>query len=503
MARLEASSGRTPAQSERAAEPGKDQPKRRWWWRKRWYLMLLLIAYAGVFLYHQYKPLPEGISYASQEYRVDDVKFHRDLTYHENDVRHVDQEIFARLEQMIEEAEDFIVIDVFFMDGRVSDPSENYPPIADDLMRQLIAKKSANPDMPIVFISDAVNTGYGSYTADWLEPMKAAGIEVVISNLHPLRDSTPLYSTLWRMGLQWFGQEGTGWLENPFVDDGPRMTLRSYLKLFNIKANHRKVYMTERSALVASANAHTESGFHENVAFEVSGPIIAEMLKAEQAVVDLGDSGVVLPTLEAEEAANEGALRIQYTTEGQTLKNVLATLARAGPGNELWLGMFYLADRQVVNAITAAANRGVEVSMILDPNETAFGRNKSGLPNRPVVEELDEDTDDAVRVRWYAVGIEQYHPKMMMLKQDERSTIISGSTNFTTRNLADYNLEAGLTIWGPPEAEVMREVEAYFATLWNNRGGAYTLDQDEYQNVLSQGQRIIYAVQTYLNLTSY
>ncbi|HSP57137.1 MAG TPA: phospholipase D family protein [Halomonas sp.] len=502
MAPLEASSGRTPAKRERA-ELGKEHHKTRWWRRKRWYLMLFVLVYVGVFLYHQYKPLPDGISYASDEYRVDDVKFYRDLTHHEDDTRHVDQEIFARLERMIEEAEDFIVIDAFMMDGRVSDPSENYPPIADDLMRQLITKKSANPDMPIVFISDSVNTGYGSYPADWLEPLKEAGIEVVMSNLHPLRDSTPLYSTLWRMGLQWFGQEGTGWMENPFVDGGPRMTLRSYLKLFNIKANHRKVYITERSALVASANAHTESGFHENVAFEVTGPIIAEMLAAEQAVIDLGDSGVVLPDFEAEEAANEGELRIQYTTEGETLKKVLDTLARAGPGNELWLGMYYLADRQVVNAITDAANRGAQVSMILDPNETAFGRKKSGLPNRPVVEELDENTDGAVRVRWYAVDLEQYHPKMMMLKEEERSTIISGSTNFTKRNLADYNLEAGLTIRGPPEAEVMGEVEAYFDSLWNNRGGAYTLDQDEYQNVLTEWQRVVYAVQTFLNLTSY
>lgn len=477
--------------------------RKRFWRRKRWYLMAFLLVYAGVLGYHQFKPLPDGISYASEVYRVDEAGFFRDLTHHEGDERHVDQQIFPRLWRLIDEADDFIVIDVFMMNGLVNEPSQGYPPLSDTLLAHLLAKREAHPDMPIVFITDEVNTGYGSYAGDWLVPLKEADIEVVITDLEPLRDSTPIYSTLWRMGIQWFGQEGHGWLANPFVDDGPRLTLRSYLKLFNIKANHRKVFITEDAALVASANVHDESGFHENVAFEVDGPIIAEMLKAEQAVVDLGDSRVSLPRYTSRVGEAGGELSLQYTTEGQTLSKVLETLETADEGDELWLGMYYIADRHVINAITDATNRGVQVAMILDPNETAFGRRKTGLPNRPVVEELLEDTDGAVQVRWYAVEIEQYHPKMMLLKQGDRATVISGSTNFTRRNLADFNLEASLLIEGPADARVMREVEAYFLTLWLNRGGTYTLDQTEYQNVLTAWQRVIYAAQTYLGLTTF
>jgi cardiolipin synthase A/B len=475
----------------------------RWWRRKRWYLMAFLSAYAGVLAYHQFKPLPVGISFASEEHRVEDVGFYRDLTHHRGGERHVDQQIFARIERMIDEADDFIVIDVFMMNGLVEAPSEGYPPISDRLRDRLIAKREANPDLPIVFITDEVNTGYGSYPGDWLTPMEDAGIEVVMSNLHPLRDSTPVYSTLWRMGFQWFGQHGDGWLTNPFVEDGPRMTARSYLKLFNIKANHRKLFVTEDAALVASANAHDASGFHENIALEVAGPIIGEILAAEQAVVDLGDSGVTLPRYASRDAEPRGDLRVRYVTEGRIRSRVLDTLEDAADGDELWLGMYYLADRGVINALTDAANRGVEVSLILDPNEAAFGREKSGLPNRPVVEELLEDTEGAARVRWYDVEVEQYHPKLMWLRRGGRSTLIGGSANFTTRNLADYNLEASLVVEGPSDARVMREVEAYFATLWHNRGGDYTLDEGEYQNVLTAWQRAVYAAQTWLRLTTY
>ncbi|MFN2410439.1 MAG: phospholipase D-like domain-containing protein, partial [Halomonas sp.] len=410
---------------------------------------------------------------------------------------------FDHIAQMIERADDFIVIDNFMINGLVNDPSKDYPTLSDNLVEQLTRKREANPDMPMVVISDAINSGYGSYPAEWLDRLRDADIDVVISNLTPLRDSTPVYSSLWRMGPQWLGDLGGEWWENPFVDDGPKFHLGGYLELFNIKANHRKVVITERAALVASANAHDESGFHENVAFEIDGPIIADLLSAEQAVIDLGDSGIQLPSYAPQEAPATGELNIQYTTERQTLYNVLDTIERAAEGDELWLAMYYLADREIVNALTDASQRGAQVSLILDPNKKAFGRDKSGLPNRPVVEELIEDTDERINVRWYDVEIEQFHPKMMMLRQANHSTIISGSTNFTSRNMDNYNLEASLMISGPNDAEVMREVDDYFLMLWHNEGGDYTLEVDEYQTTLSEWQRVLYGVQAYLKLTTY
>ncbi|SBR47047.1 phospholipase D-like domain-containing protein [Halomonas sp. HL-93] len=475
----------------------------RWLRRLSVVVLVLLTFYFTLMAYHQLKPLPPGISHASPVYQTDNVEFFRDLTHHADDERHVDQEIFDQVERMIERADDFIVIDNFMVNGLVNDPSEDYPQLSDNLVDQLVRKRDANPDMPIVFISDAINSGYGSYPAEWLDRLRDADIDVVISNLTPLRDSTPIYSSLWRMGPQWLGDLGGEWWPNPFLEKGPKFNLGGYLDMFNIKANHRKVVITERTALVASANAHDESGFHENVAFEIDGPIIADLLDAEQAVIDLGDSGIQLPSYTPPEEPATGELSLQYTTERQTLHNVLDTIEQAGEDDELWLAMYYLADREVVNALTDAARRRAQVSLILDPNKKAFGRKKSGLPNRPVVEELMENTDGEVRVRWYDVEVEEFHPKMMMLRQANQSTIISGSTNFTSRNLDNYNLEASLMISGPNDADVMREVDDYFLMLWHNEGGDYTLEADEYQNILSEWQRVLYGVQAYLKLTTY
>ena len=61
--------------------------------------------------------------------------------------------------------------------------------------------------MPIVFITDPVNIGYGSYDNQWLEKMKAAGVEVVYTDLDPLRDSTPIYSGLYRTTFRWLDTE--------------------------------------------------------------------------------------------------------------------------------------------------------------------------------------------------------------------------------------------------------------------------------------------------------
>lgn len=65
------------------------------------------------------------------------------------------------------------------------------------------------------------------------------------------------------------------------------MTARSYLKLLNVKANHRKVVASEKSALISSGNVHDASAYHSNMALEVSGPIIAEIIESEQAVLRL------------------------------------------------------------------------------------------------------------------------------------------------------------------------------------------------------------------------
>src|SRR5690606_40232553 len=110
------------------------------------------------------------------------------------------------------------------------------------------------------------------------------------------------------------------------------------------------------------------------------------------------------------------------------------------------MAMFYIAEREIVEALIDASRRGVTVRLILDPNKDAFGREKTGIPNRPVASELVSSSDGAIRVRWYRTHGEQFHAKMLMIYDAQRLWMTLGSANFTRRNLGDFNLEANLAL---------------------------------------------------------
>ena len=126
--------------------------------------------------------------------------------------------------------------------------------------------------------------------------------------------------------------------------------------------------------------------------------------------------------------------------------------------------MFYLSDREIIAAFEAAAERGAELCLLLDPNKDAFGRTKNGVPNRPVAAELrpHEPFDGVIRTmnsampRWSSYDI-----------QAQRTSLSPARANLTRRNLDDYNLEANLIVRAASSAAVMRDAHAYFERVWS------------------------------------
>lgn len=100
------------------------------------------------------------------------------------------------------------------------------------------------------------------------------------------------------------------------------MTVASYLTLLNVKANHRKAVVTEKEAMVTSSNPHDASGFHGNIALKVTGPIINDILKSEEAV-SLFSGGPKLPRVDTKETG--GQYKVQYLTEKRSLIRYLRT----------------------------------------------------------------------------------------------------------------------------------------------------------------------------------
>ncbi|MFD1903554.1 hypothetical protein ACFSQ7_04520 [Paenibacillus rhizoplanae] len=254
-------------------------------------LILLLLWLAGVMLYQTHKPLPPGLSVESPAYKVNTVAFWHDLTYQDNSGKQArEEQILPRILKIIEESRQFLVIDLFLFNN-YTHTDQQFPAVSRQLTDKLLAQKAAYPAMEIVFITDEVNTNYGSAPNALLDELSAAGIKVILTDVDDLRDSTPAYSAVWRTFIQWFGQSGTGWIPNLMASGGPDITARSYLKLLNVKANHRKVVLSENTALISSGNVHDASAYHSNIALEVQGPILADILQSEQAAANLSGAG--------------------------------------------------------------------------------------------------------------------------------------------------------------------------------------------------------------------
>ncbi|WP_336822895.1 phospholipase D family protein [Sporosarcina sp. USHLN248] len=467
-------------------------------------ILLFLFLYIGVIVWHTNKPLPAGINYADELHKTDSIEMLVDLTYAQNeegDGMEHELTIFDEVYKMIDEAESFIVLDFFLMD-HYSDEQVDFPEIAQTLTSKLIEKKQNSPKMRIVYITDPLNIGYGSYNSIWFDQLEEAGIEVVYTDLEKLRDSTPLYSGLYRTIFQWGTNEGKkGWIPNAMASEAPKMTLSAYLVLLNVKANHRKTIVTDQAAIVTSGNPHNASGFHGNVAMKVKGSVLNDILEAEEAVLHYTNGGT-LPRIETTNG-EQGEYEVQYVTEKKILDTLMADIEKTVEGDKIQMGMFFIAMPEVVKAITDAANRGVEVEMILDPNENSFGNEKSGLPNRPVVQQMMKDSNGKIEIRWYNTVIGQYHTKLVAIQTEDKTYITNGSANLTGRTLDNYNLEANLRIVADNDSKLVRQIRSYFDRLWNNEDALYTVDFEEYQNTFTFFQRGIYKLQELLKLTTY
>ncbi|WP_444685520.1 phospholipase D-like domain-containing protein [Alkalicoccus luteus] len=478
---------------------------------KKWLWIGLAFAalYIGVTAWHQLKPLPEGIDYTGDVHMLqeDEAVFLADLTYQNEAGEVYEHEIMEEMFRVIDEAEHFLIIDMFMV-NEFSDESRSFPELSREFGDRIEQRMAESPDLKAVFITDPINTTYFSHEAAHIDRLADAGVEVIYTNLERLRDPNPIYSSFWRIGFQWFGQRGPAWLPNAFGPSAPDVTLRSYLKLANIKANHRKLVMNEEEAVITSANPHDASGFHSNIGIRVSGSILKELVDQERAVAAFSDGDLdAFPTSEELDEwvtiREEGPIQAQLVTEQSIRQAALKILERAEQGDTVWLGMFYLSDRYIIEGLHEAADRGVQIQAVLDPNQNAFGQEKIGLPNIPVASELVDREDGLITVRWYDTYEEQYHSKLLYADRGEQVNILAGSTNFTERNLNNYNLENNISLTAPADSQLAEDVDAYFERIWNNEDETFTVAYEEYEGAVTPYLYGLYVLQKSLRFTTY
>jgi phosphatidylserine/phosphatidylglycerophosphate/cardiolipin synthase-like enzyme len=455
--------------------------ERRRLFRKRWVVWALLAVWAGVGAWNVTKPMPGGtnVSTAPAVVPAADVQFLYDLTHAQpqGEMLH-EQRIFDEVFRIIDEAGSFVVADFFLLNEHMGAAGAAHRPLSRELVDRLIARKQAVPNLSVLLLTDPINDVYGGAPSPELAELRKAGIDVVVTDLEQLRDSNALYSSIWRMLLQWWGNSQSGGsMSNPFSSDGSKITLRSWLALLNFKANHRKLIVADRedgtlTALVTSANPHDASSAHSNVALRFTGALAADIVASEMAVARFSGwrGHIYAAAPEGAPTADEQGVALSFLTEEAIRRHLIDAVGATRNGDSVSIATFYLADRKVLDALLNAADRNVRVRIILDPNRDAFGRQKDGVPNRPVANELVTQSGEKIQVRWYRTHGEQFHTKIALIQHDDRFIASLGSANLTRRNIGNYNLEANIALETAAGSPLAIEMQGYFDRIWNNDG---------------------------------
>ncbi|MGN5518007.1 phospholipase D-like domain-containing protein [Halopseudomonas sp. Lyrl_26] len=441
---------------------------------------LLLLAWFGMALYQAGRALPDQLSLSLPWRPAQNLQWLSDQTWQTASGERLSrQQIFDQVLEIIDQARRLVVLDMFLFNEFAG--QHGYRPLSSELAGALIRARENHPDLEVVLITDPFNTLYGGVRNPHLDALQAAGITVVTTPLERLPASNPLWTGLWALCCQFLGNstEG-GWLPNPV---GPgKVTLRSYLHLINFRANHRKTLIADAgdgwTALVTSGNPHDASSRHSNQALRFDGPAALDLLYSEQAVTRMASLDTRhWPTPPAEEPVTGPRLRI--LTEGAIKRALLETVNDARPGDRLDLEVFYLSHRPLLKALISARQRGVELRVLLDPNRDAFGREKNGIPNRQAAWDLHRA---GIPVRWCNTSGEQCHRKWLRLdRADGSSELISGSANFTRRNLDDLNLETDVQLHAHRDYHPMAQAREEFERLWSNAEGvSYSLDYEAF-----------------------
>jgi len=470
-------------------------------------LVLAVLAVVGVVGVSMVcRPLPKGVDFTGEWRVLPEVRFWRDITFTDaSGVRGHDQQIMDTMFDLIANAETLLVLDQFLFNDFAGKEDSILRPLSHELTDAIVVRRKDNPDLAVWFITDPLNTLYGGVGSSQQKLLRESGVELVETRLTALRDSNPLYSAWWRVFLRHWPLRWGPQLPNPV---GPgRVPLRSYLDLLNFKANHRKTVVADRDGelwgMISSANPHDASSAHHNVAVTFRGNAAYDLLETERAAAAF--SGMSIPVhsgVSSSESVGGGdGMRGRILTERAVERAALDLLDHADAGDQVMLAMFYLSSRPIVRALRQAQSRGVEVRVLLDPNKDAFGREKNGVPNRPVGARLQRA---GVAVRWALTHGEQFHTKMLVrFGQDGEATAIIGSSNYTRRNLKNYNLETCMEIRGPASDAFFQDVKTYLQQIWANEGGRIVSGDYEAYADARAWHHILYVVQEVTGLSTF
>ena len=483
------------------------------------------------------KTPPLGINYESSIRETENAEFHYDLTYLDKDGNiQYDRNLWDATYKVIDNAKDYLIVEMFLFNDLYNKDKEHFPEFAKEYTERLVKKQKENPNLKVYILADENNNFYGAFEHPFITSMKNAGINVIIVDIFKLKDTFPWYSPFWRTFIKPMGNpQNKGWITNFYGDMWPKLTIRNLLRALNVKAVHKKVFLNEKEVVVSSANIHDPSYFHENIAIYTDGPIVKDVLHNLQLVAKFSDSEINVDgsdrrmenimnsgsndktetdekTLNSENQKENNVkqinnkeneqnvkektsinseknsitdteghtYKIQYLTEGAIGKHLDEDIDSLKVGDELLMGMYFLADKGVIDRLIRAANRGVKIRIIFDRSRDAFGMSTNGLPNKPVSKKLKKKTKGKIEIKWYFTNNEQYHTKITLMKKTDGNVIINaGSANLIKKNIRGYIMDANFRILTTQDSKISKDIYEYFDRLWENKDGLFTLNFDD------------------------
>ncbi len=441
---------------------------------------------------------------------------------------------------MIKHAQKQIIMSAFLFDSMYSTSKPEFD-IVQAIADLFLEKKRTNPEMKITVILDSINRAYASRISPVVQKFRENGIDVFYTDMSVTKPSTrdgqleAMIEKLQKLDRETKGQSQvlidqlTSQLELPKQIDGAPVTLETILEAAQLKANHRKILVTDvdgtdtMKALVSSANPHNASDDSTNIGISVKGELAKfvygvlredalhslkqQALRPENTVSQkfallskqtLAKYGPLsldnknykqygqdeLPAYGFyrldDGSRGEGRVKVKFVSEGKIKPEIIHMLGKSKADDDIRIQMFYLSEPSVVDAIAAAANRPGRtkpILMLMDPNKDAFNSIKDGSPNRQVSAYLLSKSPN-IKIRWYATHGEQNHAKVMSITNAStgKNQIIEGSCNWTSKNMNDINMEADFAVDG--SAKLNAKFNKQFDILYGNLepGQQYSLD---------------------------
>jgi phosphatidylserine/phosphatidylglycerophosphate/cardiolipin synthase-like enzyme len=327
---------------------------------------------------------------------------------------------------LIETAGEFVVVD--------------QSPLPRTLAQALLLRKHAQPRLHALVITDARAEAFGGAPLKDLAALETAGITVVRVDLERLRDANPLYSGPWRLLVNSWSSAAD---EGNSLDD------------WRVRARHLNYKADERDVLIADDGAGGTLaivGAIDSVpALEVRGAPARAMLDSELKVASWSDSGGALPALPGVPAPQPGTLDVRYLSEGAIGGALMDLLARARRGAQVDLAARLLSERRLIEALKAAAARGVSVRVLLDALD----------PNPLVAGELAES---GVQLKWRLVT--STRTQLTVVRYPTDTAVLVSSADLSRRGLLDFNLESAVEIMGPQRSQTARAAADCFEAAW-------------------------------------